>query len=300
MPRRSNGEKSPRKRGHLTHLLALTFILCALALIGVLTITNKNPNQSTSHLLKAVKNIYSSTNLDSKLQKAWKKRLKDTDQNVSIAVYSAKTGQTYSATNASKHKFYTASTVKVSILAGLMIKENGDLDSTEQELATEMIENSNNDATTELFQDYLGGKEGLQKVFDTFQMTHSTAGSSWGLTSTTAADQVRLLNNIFFSSDKLTKSERSYIKGLMENVEADQRWGISAGSSNYAIKNGWLPYGSRKRIINSIGYIQGSGDNRYTIAVYTDGNSSMSEGESLIESFAKDTRKIMTEFAKNK
>lgn len=275
-------------------LLAGGFIIIALLLIGLIVATEKNPNQkSKSHPVTAVTNLFTSTNLNQKLQKKWKAKFAKVDQNVGIAVYSAKTGQTYSASSSDNHRFYMASTVKVSVLAGLLMKENGQLTSTEKELATEMIENSNNDATTTLFEDYLGGKEGLQNVFDTFELTHTTASSSWGLTTTTASDQVRLLNNIFFSSDKLTDSERAYIKGLMSNVESDQQWGISSGSSSYALKNGWLSYGSAEWMVNSIGYINGPGDNNYTIAIYSDHNETMNDGITLVESFAKATRTIM-------
>ena len=126
-------------------------------------------------------------------------------------------------------------------------------------------------------------------------MSNTQAHEAWGMTTTTPADQIKLLNNIFFSSTKLSDSSRNYIKSLMSNVETDQQWGISAGSNDFALKNGWLDQddGSRKWIINSIGYINGSHNNDYTIAVYTDDNSSMSSGEKLIEKLALSTRHIM-------
>lgn len=71
-------------------------------------------------------------------------------------------------------------------------------------------------------------------------MTNTHAESAWGMTTTTPSDQIKLLNNIFFSSNKLTESEQNYIQSLMKNVESDQQWGISAGSSNYALKTAGL------------------------------------------------------------
>lgn len=270
------------------------FIGGALLLVGLISYTSKNPNQSANyHPTKAVMNLFSAVTLSHRLHQTWRQQFKSTNANVAIAVYSAKTGQTYQATNAPNHKFYTASTVKVAILAGLLQKENSQLSSHEDELATAMIENSNNDATNELFNDYLGGKSGLQKIFDRFEMTHSTASNYWGLTVTTPSDQLRLLNNIYFNSDQLTASEQAYLRKLMVNVESDQQWGISAGSSSYGLKNGWLSYGKRDWIINSIGYIDGPGDNNYTIAVYTDGNPDMATGAQVVEKLAKATRQVM-------
>lgn len=230
--------------------------------------------------------------LGTQLRAAWNKVVYTSSNNVNIAVYSPKTHQTYSTTNAPHHKFHTASTVKVSILAGLLIKQDGKLTSNQTDLAKAMIEQSDNDATTELFTD-LGSKAGLQKTFDKFGMNDSVASTQWGLTTTTATDQIKLLNNIFYQSRLLSKSERNNIKNLMSNVEADQVWGISAGSSDYALKNGWLSYGSDEWIVNSIGYIKNTNGTDYTIAVYTDKNSSMPTGQQTIEQLARVTKPLM-------
>ena len=86
-------------------------------------------------------------------------------------------------------------------MTALLLDNNGQLNDTENELAQAMIENSDNDATSTLFENYIGSKEGLQKVYDEIGMTHTKVRSEWGLTTTTAADQVKLLNNIFYKSD---------------------------------------------------------------------------------------------------
>lgn len=236
--------------------------------------------------------VHHCTSLGPRLKRSWNKFVYTSSTNVSIAVYSPKTHQIYSSTNSPKHKFHTASTVKVSILAGLLVKQDGVLTSNQQTLAKKMIEQSNNDATTELFNN-LGQKAGLQKTFTEFGMKNSTANNQWGLTTTTPTDQVKLLNNIFYSSKLLNSKEQSTIKELMANVEQDQVWGVSAGSSNYALKNGWLSYGSDGWIVNSIGYIKNSDGSNYTIAVYTDKNSSMLSGQQTIEQLARATKSIM-------
>lgn len=156
-----------------------------------------------------------------------------------------------------------------------------------------MIEQSDNDSTSELFENYLGGKNGLQQTFEKFGMTQSRANSSWGLTVTTPKDQVKLLNNIFYKSKVLSDEERSEIRDLMVNVENDQAWGISASSDNFALKNGWLNYGKDEWIVNSIGYVKNSNGTDYTIAVYTDKNQSMAAGQQVIEQLARVTKPIL-------
>lgn len=230
--------------------------------------------------------------LGSRLKSNWNKIVYTSSDNVSIAVYSPKTHQTYATTNVSNHKFHMASTVKVSILAGLLLKQQSPLNSTQEALAKKMIEQSDNDATTTLFNS-LGGQAGLQETFDKFGMKHSVAHKSWGLSTTTPADQIKLLNNIFYQSKLLSKQDRALIRNMMSDVESDQSWGISAGSSNFAIKNGWLSYGSDGWIVNSIGYIKNSNGTSYTIAVYTDKNNSMVTGQQTIEQLARITKSIM-------
>lgn len=92
----------------------------------------------------------------------------------------------------------------------------------------------------------------------------------------------------------MSTSQQSYVRNLMQNVESDQQWGISAGSTNFYLKNGWLDEDDGW-IINSIGYIPGNNgaSDSYTIAVYTDDNSSMQNGENTIEKLAKSTSKIL-------
>ncbi|WP_267200784.1 serine hydrolase [Limosilactobacillus kribbianus] len=244
-------------------------------------------------ILAAIIGIHHFTSLDARLKSSWNKVVYTSSDRVSIAVYSPKTHKTYQSTNAPNHKFHTASTVKVSILAGILAKQHAPLTSTQEALAKAMIEQSDNDATTELFTTYLGGKAGLQATFDKFGMKNSVASQTWGLTTTTPADQIKLLNNIFYRSKVLTSQDRALIRSMMSNVESDQAWGISAGSKHYAIKNGWLSYGNDNWIVNSIGYVKNDNGTDYTIAIYTDNNDSMVTGQQTIEQLARVTKPLM-------
>lgn len=243
-------------------------------------------------ILAAFWGIHHFTATSPRLRSAWNKVIFTSNNDVAIAVYSPKMHRIYSSSNVPNHKFHMASTVKVSILAGLLVKQNGSLTTHQRSLAKQMIEASDNDSTTELYTD-LGGQSGLQSTFNKFGMTNSTASKSWGLSTTTAKDQVKLLNNIFYKSSILSASSRQYINSLMSNIESDQVWGVSTSSSNFALKNGWLEYGSSKWIINSIGYVKNDNGTSYTIAMYSDKNQSMQTGEEVLNQLARVTKPIL-------
>ena len=64
-----------------------------------------------------------------------------------------------------------------------------------------------------------------------------------GLTSKTPADQLLLLRELVSGSSLLSLAIRGYVLSLMENVEPDQRWGVSAGvppGARVALKNAWF------------------------------------------------------------
>lgn len=231
------------------------------------------------------------------LRQAWKSSSQTYKGQYSIAIFSEKNGQTYTYTNRPfKHDWVTASTVKVAVLVALLHQEGGALSGYEATLARQMIENSDNDATTTLLKTYLGGYDALNQVYETLGMkkTH-TPTSSWGLTTTTPKDQLILLKQIFQDSDYLSTSAQTYAKALMANVEADQNWGISAGSEHYYLKNGWLPDDKGHWYVNSIGYIPSDpgANNGYLIAVYTQNNASLATGENQIENLAKVVPEIL-------
>ncbi|WP_051990328.1 serine hydrolase [Ligilactobacillus equi] len=231
------------------------------------------------------------------LRRAWKSSSQTYKGQYSIAIFSEKNGQTYTYTNRPfKHDWVTASTVKVAVLVALLHQEGGALSGYEATLARQMIENSDNDATTTLLKTYLGGYDTLNQVYEALGMKYThTPTSSWGLTTTTPKDQLILLKQIFQDSDYLSTSAQTYAKALMANVEADQNWGISAGSEHYYLKNGWLPDDKGHWYVNSIGYIPSDpgANNGYLIAVYTQNNASLATGENQIENLAKVVPEIL-------
>jgi beta-lactamase class A len=183
----------------------------------------------------------------------------------------------------------TASIVKVDILETLLHRTGGHLSHSQRETATAMIEHSDNDAATELWNED-GEGEGVTAYNDDLGLQHTVTNLHWGLTKTTAADQVTLVKELVHHSPLLTNSSRHFQRHLMHNVEADQRWGITGGvpsSAKVAIKNGWLPVekDDYRWAVNSIGWVRGDGKN-YEIAVLTQRDSSEHYGIHTIEHVA--------------
>jgi beta-lactamase class A len=197
------------------------------------------------------------------------------------------------------HAFVTASIAKMDILATLLLQAQDDgrtLTSSQRSLATRMIENSDNTAADSLYQ-AIGESSGLDAANKRFGLTDTEAGSGlyWGLTTTSAADQLRLLRQVFTSSSKLTSASRSYEQGLMSQVETDQRWGVSAAAtgSDLALKNGWLPRSTTGLwVINSVGRVSRNG-HLLLISVVSDGNTTEAGGISLVESVAKAAAEVL-------
>ncbi|MEU9406614.1 serine hydrolase [Streptomyces sp. NPDC048281] len=189
--------------------------------------------------------------------------------------------------------FDTASIVKVDILATLLLQAQDagrHLTATEKAYATKMIENSDNTSASQLW-DVIGKAAGLDAANKRFGLTSTEGGDGalWGLTQTTAADQLTLLQQVFGDESKLSEASRAYIQGLMKTVESDQRWGVSAvaDGSEFALKNGWLARSTTGLWdVNSIGRVTVGGTD-YLVAVLSKGTVSQAKGMSLVEAAAK-------------
>lgn len=237
------------------------------------------------------------TNYQQRLTDAWRNIINSRVGHIGIAVKSQLTGQIYSYTNAPGYHWWTASTVKASVLSELLHRTGGNLDGTMQNLATQMIRYSDNAATTAIVNNYLGGVNGLYGLFHAEGMNDTyTTPNGWGTTSTTPVDQVKLLNDLYLdqNSGYLNQQSRDYVHYQMSHVSYGQDWGISAGTprGSFYIKNGWIPMNYGR--VNSIGFIPAS-DNRhgYAIAVYTDANPSFQYGIDTIQALALATKRIL-------
>ncbi|MFD3452158.1 serine hydrolase [Streptomyces sp. NPDC058691] len=186
----------------------------------------------------------------------------------------------------------TASIVKVDILATLLLQAQDDgrrLTAQERALTEVMIENSDNAAALELWRriDLAAGLDAANKRLG---LTGTTGGSGllWGLTQTTAADQLILLRAVFGSDGALDATSRGYIRQLMGRVSAGQDWGVpSAADGAFEVKNGWLRRSTTSLWdINSIGRIT-SGGHTYLVAVVSRGSTTQAGGIALVEDAAR-------------
>ncbi|MFH9983749.1 serine hydrolase [Streptomyces sp. NPDC017179] len=192
----------------------------------------------------------------------------------------------------------TASIIKVDILAALLLQAQDagrHLTAQERGLAEPMIRKSDNAAANALWRE-IGRAPGLDAANKRLGLTSTKGGPDgrWGLTRTTASDQIRLLLSVFDSAgasgtgSPLNKESRTYIRSLMNRVASEQAWGVSVASgAEYALKNGWLQRTtSGLWDVNSVGRIT-VGGHRYLVAVLSDGSASMSDGVALVERAAR-------------
>ncbi|MEW2117758.1 serine hydrolase [Streptomyces sp. NPDC005474] len=203
--------------------------------------------------------------------------------------------------------FETASIVKVDILATLLLQaqdENRGLTAWERQYATPMIEVSDNASASALWT-AIGEAEGLGAANKRFGLTDTEggAGTLWGLTRTTAADQLTLLQQVFADTEEasaLSEASRTYLQGLMGSVAEDQDWGVSAAGATgttgvtaatggrFALKNGWLPRTATGLwVVNSIGRVSAADGREFLVAVVSNGNTTKAKGISLVESAAR-------------
>ncbi|MGY0057058.1 serine hydrolase [Streptomyces sp. LZ34] len=193
----------------------------------------------------------------------------------------------------------TASIVKVDILAALLLQAQDAgrrLTAQERSYATVMIQQSDNDAATALWQE-IGGAAGLDAANQRLGLTETHGGRSgeWGLTQTTAADQLRLLREVFAAGEPgheavLSEPSRAYVQQLMGQIAADQAWGVSAAADDGTrtrLKNGWMPRSATGLwVINSIGRVR-AGGRTYLVAVVSKGHQDKDSGVALVETAAR-------------
>ncbi|MGW7255111.1 serine hydrolase [Streptomyces sp. NPDC054834] len=193
----------------------------------------------------------------------------------------------------------TASIVKVDILATALLQAQDagrSLTAQDRARAEVMIERSDNDAANALWR-RIGLASGLDAANKRLGLTSTKGGSGaeWGLTRTTASDQIRLLRDVFGAgsgrggaSPALDQASRTYIRTLMARIAAEQAWGVSAAAdSGWALKNGWLQRTATKLWdVNSVGEITADG-HHYLVAVLSHGSTTMGDGVSLVERAAR-------------
>ncbi|WP_405733882.1 class A beta-lactamase-related serine hydrolase [Streptomyces sp. NBC_01537] len=226
---------------------------------------------------------------DEVLSKAMASVSGGSDAKYSVAVLDMKSGKSAVYGSGS---FDTASIVKVDILATLLLQaqdKGRQLTTQEKAYAKVMIENSDNTAASALWKD-IGRASGLNAANRRLGLTETTGGSGalWGLTQTTAADQLRLLRVVFGTDSVLDDASQAYIRNLMGQVSSYQDWGVpSASTGDFDVKNGWLQRSQTALWdINSIGRVT-YGGRTYLVAVTSKGSTTMNKGIALVEEAAQ-------------
>jgi beta-lactamase class A len=227
------------------------------------------------------------------------KKLDATSPEFSVAVLDKKTGQTYAYRGTVKYD--TASIVKAQILACMLLHDQDaghDPTSGEMALAKPMIRLSDNNAATSLFQ-HVGAKSGVTKCNKRLGLTATVVNSSWGLTRTTADDQIRLLSELVDTKGPLDADSRKTAFTLMNTVSEEQEWGIPSiakSGETATVKNGWDTRSADGGLwaINTIGRVTtADGDVNVSVAVLSHDNKSMDSGVALVQQVAKLTRQYL-------
>lgn len=134
-------------------------------------------------------------------------------------------------------------------------------------MAEKAIKNSDNNSA-----DALWAWGGARPAYDELaaalglRNTRSAAERNfWSWTWTTPDDQLSFLRQLVRGpSAALTEAQRSYLLGLMGQVQDDQTWGVGtprSGSVQVQVKNGWVQFESTDTLwaVNSIGHVAGDG-----------------------------------------
>ena len=186
---------------------------------------------------------------------------------------------------------HSASVVKATILAALLYwrqHTHTSLTSTEKHEATLMIEYSDNDAATYLWNDV--GHTRLNQFVKAATMTETelNPGGYWGLSEITARDELQLVRLLTEHNSVLTDSSRAYELNLMNHVVSYERWGVPAGAPSgltVYVKNGWLN-DPVLWVINSIGAVEGHGRD-YKMAILTYDNPNEQYGINTVQAIAE-------------
>ncbi|HEX9132940.1 MAG TPA: serine hydrolase [Ktedonobacteraceae bacterium] len=203
---------------------------------------------------------------------------------VDAVVYDV-TRQRYYTYHASA-QFITGSSMKVPIMLTFLDmteRQGRQPDADEMNLLTTMIENSNNDSASALYYGEIGGAAGVASYLHSIGITGLNPDpDAWGWSLISPQAMVNLLTDLY-QGKILTVRDRNLAFYLMEHIESDQRVGVgdtAPSGSTVAMKDGWLPGPDNLWAMNSSGIVTVSKET-YIIAVYTRGQDTLEDGQSI-------------------
>lgn len=210
------------------------------------------------------------------------------DGDVAVAVMDVDSGATFVHGSG---RYDTASIVKLDIVTGLMLRQHGELAADQYTWAAAALRRSDNPSASALY-NALGGASGLDAANADLGLVETTAGANgnWGLTQTTAADQLRLLKAVFGEDSPLSAQAQRTLRTLMTGVVDTQRFGVTAASDNPSsalLKVGYLQRSTTDLWdVSSIGRIERNG-RQYLVAVLSENSTTFKDGVTLVESAAR-------------
>jgi hypothetical protein len=202
-------------------------------------------------------------------------------------------------------RMITASAAKAQILMALLLRTPWrDLPAAVRRDAESMIRYSDNHAADRLWL-RIGGASGFTEAGEKLGLRHTRGVPGacvdlycWGITKTSAQDQIRLMRALVSPGSPLPAKARRRVLGLMGKVVDGQDWGVSVArcaGDRVALKNGWLRRVSDKRwAVASVGLVRGHG-HAFAIAVLTEGSANVATGIATVEGV---TERAMRSFRK--
>jgi beta-lactamase class A len=241
------------------------------------------------------------------LTKALDRYLDGRAGSASLAMRDLGTGNSYEYR--SGHRYATASCAKVDILMTLLLRaQRRDQKPTgeQRRLAAQSIRYSDNFAADRLWES-IGGASAMNAANRAFGVRDTRAVNGdclglhcWGITDTTAAEQLKLLKALVADDGPLSAANQRYVLDLMGEVVDEQAWGVSAAADKgdkVALKNGWQVRTAHGGLwaINSIGRVRTVDGHDFLIAVLSDHNPHPGYGiasvERVVQIAAKEFRK---------
>lgn len=172
---------------------------------------------------------------------------------------------------------------RADILAAVLYQHQSahtQLSPAEASQAVHLIENGDRAAAAALWR-AVGGGAGLRAANRALGLSRTRPGSGgrWQATTTTIADQLRLISDLTLSLSPLMSGWRDYELGLMAKVVPSLAWGVrvaAGGASAYAVASGAVSQ-RRHWDIDSIGAVQRDGQ-ELLIVVLSSGNPARAGG----------------------
>jgi len=193
----------------------------------------------------------------------------------------------------------TASVVKLEIMSGVLLRaqrQGRGLTAQERSQILPMITQSANTPASQLFTS-LGGTAGMNGVSAAFGLGSTSSTSTWGLTLTTAADQIHLVRQVLAGeSGPLSAPYRADARYYTGNVVPSQRWGASAAvPAGWAVfqKNGFAPSQCCGWRLNSVGWVERPGGPGWALAILTDGWSTEGAGIDAVQAIGAQVNSTM-------